>query len=221
MDNKIKIISVLLLPVLFIFSGCSLLGGTDRDRPYDSSFDNAKEFAEYWCGPCEEVDVYTVETSYGDVIVHKMQDTEFGFVYSVEERVEEYTTGVYSNYSTNDFSYYYLQTYLECSDLEDIVNEYSLTVDIGEIQESATESLPGLYLPSVKIYTDLLLTDMECDLILDTFVGAFESFDVRGAFTREYDNAVVYFHLYSAPTSEERQNGYYHHSDNRTYGYQQ
>ncbi len=68
--------------------------------------------------------------------------------------------------------YYYLQTYLECADLDDIIDE-------------------------------------------------FESFDVRGDFTREYDNAVLIFHLYSAPTAEESQNGFYHHSDNRTYGYQQ
>lgn len=221
MSYKIKTILICFVSVLLVITGC---GSSDRfhgDRPYDSYFDTAKEFAEYWCGPCEEVDEYTVETSYGDVIIHKMQDTEFGFVYSVEERVEEYTTGVYSDYSTNDFSYYYLQTYLECADLENIIDEYSLTVDIDEISESATEGLTGFYMPGVDIYTDLLLSDSECDLILDSFVDEFEAFDVRGNFTREYDNAVVFFHLYSAPTAEEQQNGYYHHSEDRTYGYQQ
>ena len=218
---RFKTVPVLSLSLLFVFAGCGTSDRFHGDRPYDSYFDTAEKFAEYWCGPCEEVDVYTVETPYGDVIVHKLKDTEFGFVYSVEERVEEYSSGDYSSYTTVDFSYYYLQTYLECADLDDIIDEYSLTVDIGEIRASATEGLTGLYLPGVDIYTDLLLSESECDLILDSFVDEFESFDVRGDFTREYDNAVLIFHLYSAPTAEESQNGFYHHSDDRTYGYQQ
>ena len=221
MSYKIKTILICFVSVLLVITGC---GSSDRfhgDRPYDSYFDTAKEFAEYWCGPCEEVDEYTVETSYGDVIVHKMQDTEFGFVYSVEERVEEYTTGVYSNYSTNDFSYYYLQTFLEQADLDDIISEYSLTVELAELQESATEGLPGFFQPSIDIYTDLTLTEYENDLILETFVDALEDFDVRGDYTREDDNALVFFELHSAPSAEESENGFYYHTDNRIYGYQQ
>ena len=221
MSYKIKTILICFVSVLLVITGC---GSSDRfhgDRPYDSYFDTAKEFAEYWCGPCEEVDEYIVETSYGDVIVHKMQDTEFGFVYSVEERVEEYTTGVYSNYSTNDFSYYYLQTFLEQADLDDIISEYSLTVELAELQESATEGLPGFFQPSIDIYTDLTLTEYENDLILETFVDALEDFDVRGDYTREDDNALVFFELHSAPSAEESENGFYYHTDNRIYGYQQ
>ncbi len=40
-----------------MFTACAL---ASKERPYDSSFANAKEFAEYWCGPCEEIESYTV-----------------------------------------------------------------------------------------------------------------------------------------------------------------
>lgn len=198
-----------------------LLTGCGSSRKYDSEFEDACEFASYWCGPCEEVETYTVDTPSGEVIVHKLQDTEFGFVYTVEETVHEYSTGVYASYTTHDFSYYYLQTFLEQADLDDIIDEYSLTVELPELQESATEGLPGFFQPSIDIYTDLTLTEYENDLILETFVDALEDFDVRGDYTREDDNALVFFELHSAPSAEESENGFYYHTDNRTYGYQQ
>lgn len=198
-----------------------LLTGCGSSRKYDSEFEDACEFASYWCGPCEEVETYTVDTPAGEVIVHKLQDTEFGFVYTVEETVHEYSTGVYASYTTHDFSYYYLQTFLEQADLDDIIDEYSLTVELPELQKSATEGLPGFFQPSIDIYTDLTLTEYENDLILETFVDALEDFDVRGDYTREDDNALVFFELHSAPSAEESENGFYYHTDNRTYGYQQ
>jgi hypothetical protein len=200
------------LLTLFVASAV-LLTGCGKSRKYDSEFEDACEFASYWCGPCEEVETYTVDTPAGEVIVHKLQDTEFGFVYTVEETVHEYTT--------SDFSYYYLQTFLEQADLDDIITEYSLTVELAELQESATEGLPGFFQPSIDIYTDLSLTEYENDLILETFVDALEDFDVRGDYTREDDNALVFFELHSAPSAEESQNGFYYHTDNRIYGYQQ
>ena len=200
------------LLTLFVVSAV-LISGCGKSRKYDSEFADACEFASYWCGPCEEVEVYTVDTPAGEVIVHKLQDTEFGFVYTVEETVHEYTT--------HDFSYYYLQTFLEQADLDDIISEYSLTVELAELQESATEGLPGFFQPSIDIYTDLTLTEYENDLILETFVDALEDFDVRGDYTREDDNALVFFELHSAPSAEESENGFYYHTDNRIYGYQQ
>ena len=208
------------LLTLFVASAV-LLTGCGSSRKYDSDFADACEFAEYWCGPCEEVDVYTVDTPAGEVIVHKLRDTEFGFVYTVEETVKEYSTGLYASYNAPDFSYYYLQTFLEHADLDDIISEYSLTVELAELQESATEGLPGFFLPSIDIYTDLSLSEYENDLILETFVDELEDFDVRGDYTRENDNALVFFELHSAPSAEESENGFYYHTDNRIYGYQQ
>ena len=83
MNNKSKIIFVLLASVLFMFTACAL---ASKERPYDSSFANAKEFAEYWCGPCEEIESYTVTAGDAEVLIHKFTDTEFGFTYTVEER---------------------------------------------------------------------------------------------------------------------------------------
>ena len=79
---KSKIISLLLASVLFMFTACAL---ASKERPYDSSFANAKEFAEYWCGPCEEIESYTVIAGNAEVIIHKFTDTEFGFTYTVVE----------------------------------------------------------------------------------------------------------------------------------------
>ena len=69
---KRKITIVLLASVLFMFTACAL---ASKERPYDSSFANAKEFAEYWCGPCEEIESYTVIAGDAEVLIHKFTDS--------------------------------------------------------------------------------------------------------------------------------------------------
>ncbi len=147
---KSKIISLLLASVLFIFSGCA---STSKEHPYDSSFANAKEFAEYWCGPCEEIESYTVTAGDAEVLIHRFTDTEFGFTYTVEERYHEYSnkSKPVASYYCRDFDYYYLKEFLNRTDLSPVTDKYDITIEQDELIETR-----------IKISTTYILMVSRC-----------------------------------------------------------
>ena len=188
---KSKIISLLLASVLFIFSGCA---STSKEHPYDSSFANAKEFAEYWCGPCEEIESYTVTAGDAEVLIHKFTDTEFGFTYTVEERYHEYSnkSNPVASYYCRDFDYYYLKEFLNRTDLSPVTDKY-----------------------------DISLTDAEGSEVMEFVYNALDSFDTRDHFTKDPNCTSVSYALYCAPREEEAAVGTPHHMFSGRYGYRQ
>ena len=151
-------------------TGCNL-EDTDlfKDRePYDVDFKDAHEFAEYWCGPCKEVDSYKVN----GLIAHEMKDKEWGFTYIVYEGYyERGDTGIMDVYYTAEtFSYYYLETFIEESDLDEYLDENGLTLDCGEIHKWDTGVLS--YSAELNVRTDRTLTDDDAKEISTTVIDA-------------------------------------------------
>ena len=220
-----KQVAALLTTVALALTGCSLPGTStaETDRPYDSNFETAKDFAEYWCGPCEEVDVYTVQAAGNgsDIEVHVLKDNEYGFEYTVNKYYAEYNGKKYNTptYICHDFDYYYLQEFLNATDYSELADKYDLTIELEELRPSATEGVYDTYFSTINIYSDQQLTDAQLDAIFDFTYDALQEFDVRKHFTKnEYCNRVC-ISIYCAPTEEEAANGYVYGGDMAYYGY--
>lgn len=217
---KSKIISLLLASVLFIFSGCA---STSKEHPYDSSFANAKEFAEYWCGPCEEIDSYTVTAGDAEVLIHKFTDTEFGFTYTVEERYHEYSnkSKPVASYYCRDFDYYYLKEFLNRTDLSPVTDKYDITIEQDELIETKNKDIYNIYFNGISMWTDRSLTDAEGSEVMEFVYNALDSFDTRDHFTKDPNCTSVSYALYCAPREEEAAVGTPHHMFSGRYGYRQ
>ena len=220
MNNKSKIIFVLLASVLFMFTACAL---SSKERPYDSSFANAKEFAEYWCGPCEEIESYTVIAGNAEVIIHKFTDTEFGFTYTVEERYHEYSnkSKPVASYYCRDFDYYYLKEFLSRTDLSQVTNKYDITIEQDELIETKNKDIYNIYFNGISMWTDRSLTDAEGSEVMEFVYNALDSFDTRDHFTKDPNCTSVSYALYCAPREEEAAVGTPHHMFSGRYGYRQ
>ena len=217
-----KNITAMIIAAGLIFTGCGIrLGSSQTDKdPFDSDFKDAHEFAEYWCGPCEEVDSYEV----GDDIIHEMEDDEWGFVYFVEERYVERggDSGIYDvSYSASQFAYYYLQTFMEEADLDDIKDKYGITLDCGEL--SYYKETDIAYYGGAKLYvtTEMTLTDEEAAEIMASVKAELADFDERGYFTKSANtnSPEVYIVIWSAPWEQDTANGSNYHTWTEMYGY--
>ena len=221
MAIKNRIISALLISVISIFSGCSLFGGSNNDRPYDSNFATAKEFAQYWCGSCEEVDSYTVTAGDEEILIHKFTDSEFGFTYTVEETSKQYANKSKPtvSYYCRDFDYYYLKEFLARTDLSSITDQYDITIEQDELIESQNKDIYNIYIARFAMWTDRDLTDAEGSEIMQFVYNALDSFDSRDHFTKDPNCTVAFFDLYCAPREEEEAVGTPHHLFAGRYGY--
>ena len=217
-----KNITAMIIAAGLILTGCGIrLGSSQADKdPFDSDFKDAQEFAEYWCGPCEEVDSYEV----GDYTIHEMKDDEFGFVYEVEEvyleRGED--TGLFDvSYSASQFGYYYLQRFIEEADLGDTLDKYGITLDCGEL--SYYKTMDVAYYSGAKLYvtTEMTLTDEEAAEIMASVKAELADFDERGYFTKSANtnSPEVYIVIWSAPWEQDTANGSNYHTWTEMYGY--
>ena len=217
-----KNITAMIIAAGLILTGCGIrLSNSQADKdPFDSDFKDAQEFAEYWCGPCEEVDSYEV----GDYTIHEMKDDEFGFVYEVEEvyleRGED--TGLFDvSYSASQFGYYYLQRFIEEADMGDTLDKYGITLDCGEL--SYYKTMDVAYYSGAKLYvtTEMTLTDEEAAEIMASVKAELADFDERGYFTKSANtnSPEVYIVIWSAPWEQDTANDSNYHTWTEMYGY--
>lgn len=216
-----KNITAIAVSASLLLTGCGISSGTrsifSSGEPYDSEFKDAEEFAEYWCGPCKEVDSYQVN----DFTVHEMEDKEWGFTYAVYELwVDRGDTGIKDvSYTAEEFSYYYLQTFLQEADLDDLLAEYDITLDAGELQISEATGLTFSYIAEINIRTDRTLTDDEAADIMIRVEDALEDFDEREFFTKSVYTSEVFLTIWSAPWEKDTEVGAKYHTWNSVYGY--
>lgn len=215
-----KNITAIVISAALLMTGCGIrLSSSNRD-PYDSDFKDAHEFAEYWCGPCEEVGSYEV----GDHTIHQMKDDELGFIYEVEEVYLERggDSGIFDvSYSASQFGYYYLQAFIEEADLGDTGDKYGITLECGELAYYKTTGVAYYSGAHLYVRTEETLTDEEADKIMSDVMGELAAFDDRGYFTKS-DNTnspEVFIVIWSAPWEIDTEIGAYYHTWENTYGY--
>ena len=215
-----KIVSLLLTSVILILTGCSLLSSSsETDRPYDSNFGSAKEWAEYWCGSCEQLDMRREDRDADDyydyVEYYTMKDSEYGFTYTVTALYKRYGSifnKPKADYSCYDFDKYYMQEFMRATDFSPIADKYDLSIDINDEDNS-------IYLPGITMWTDLELTDEEAGEILTFTYYRLEEFDQRRHFTMNEYCTSVGVQLHCAPTQDQREAGIPHNGWSRMYGY--
>ncbi len=212
-----KALTAAIVAASVLLTGCNLkFGGTTiSGEPYDSEFKDAHEFAEYWCGPCKEVDSYDVN----GLIAHEMKDKEWGFTYIVYEGYyERGDTGIMDVYYTAEtFSYYYLQTFLEEADLDEYLEENELTLDCGDLYTWKTGVIS--YTAELNVRTERTLTDDEAQEISTTVIDALADFDDRDFFTKSENTSEVFFTIWSAPWEKDTEVGAFYHTWTGVYGY--
>ena len=190
-----------------------LLGGCIESSEYGS----ALEYAEKWCGPCKEVDSYEADD---DLVIHKMKDKEYRFTYVVSELRMTSSIYKYSVYNVEDFCFYYLQEFMDEADLEDIIDEYDLTIEVEEPKEN-THGQPELvsYSPKIMITTDMLLSEEDNSAIASELIDELEDFDSdREVFTQKDSSSCVFIEIRSQAWDNDTSTGRRWHLVQTTYG---
>ena len=216
-----KKISALLIAGILVITGCSFTGSnsSETDRPYDSYFKDAKEWAEFWCGPCEQIDKRKEDcddNDYYDYIeYYTMKDSEFGFTYTVNAYWKRYGSILNkpkAEYYCNDFDKPYMQEFIKATDFSPITDKYGLTVDIKDDGN-------GYYIATLILQTDRDLTEEEAGEIFTFVYFKLQDFDSRNHFTKNEYCTSVYIHVRSAPTEEQKELGHQFNDWSRIYGY--
>ena len=123
-----KVLPALFAMMLLGMAGCALAksvgAGQKGERPYGSLYNDAKDWATYWCGPCEQIEVEVVPDEPHDVEYYTMKDQEYGFLYQVSTRYLDYSTSrkPEPSYSYGDFDYRLLLVFLEETDFSILSN---------------------------------------------------------------------------------------------------
>ena len=219
MNSKIKKISALISASMLVFSGCFPM--KSNNRTYDSDFSSAKEYAEYWCGPCEEIDSHSFTLDGDEITIHTLTDSEYGFTYTVREEIKQNSGKRKQNvsYACEDFDYYYVKEFLNQTDLSSVTDKYDINIEINELKPGATEGYYFTYVPTIKLSTKVAITDEEGNEIMQFIYDSIQSFDSRKRFTKDSRSTSVFFDLYSAPTDEDKNAGKENHSLHGKYGY--
>lgn len=222
-----KTLSVLLVFIMLSVTGCNLLkiaGGADKgERPYGSLYDDAKDWATYWCGPCKQLDKETVPNDPHDIELYTMKDKEYGFEYQVEAMYFDYSTSIKPepSYTYGNFDYEYLKVFMEETDFSDLIEKYDLTVELEEITLGQDGKLyNAFYSPTINFNTDLELDEDDINEILSFTYHALQDFDKkREHFTRNEYCKTVYFYVWCAPSEHERELGHVRGGDHGIFGY--
>lgn len=221
-----KIISFLLVITMLAATGCSgsnIFGDKKGERPYGSLYDDAKDWAKYWCGPCKQLDMETVPNEPHDIEIYIMKDKEYGFKYQVEAMYMDYATSLTPepSYTAASFDYEYLKVYLDETDFSEIVDKYDLTIELEEIRMSYDgKCYDPFYSPHINCRTDRELNSDEKKEILSFVYNTLKDFDKdRGHFTRNEYCKDVYFYVWSAPSASEQANGQVKSSEHGIFGY--
>lgn len=223
-----KFLAIVITISTLALTGCSLgwlaQGGSSNGekgiKPYGSIYDDAEDYANWWCGPCEEVNMKTVPNEPYDIELHYMQDKEFGFTYQVSATYQDYSTSIKPEptYDSSEFEYLYLKTFLETADLKDITERFGLVFEQDEPGTSGAKFM--YYVPSFDIDTEQVLDDSEFDEIMSKVYTELEKFDAkREHYTRSDYCHGVHYTLFAGPSEEYRANGKFHNSARGYYGY--
>ena len=220
---KTKIITIFLASVMLLLNGCGSKSVSVTDRPYDTNFATAKEFAEFWCGPCDATESHTLTIDDDDILIHKFTDSDYGFTYTVEERYTKYSnkSKPVVSYYCRDFDYYYLKAFLDKTDLSEITDKYEITIKQDELIESKNKDIYNIYIARFSMWTEKEISDLEGNRIMETVYNALDAFDSRDHFTKDPDCTALFFELYCAPREEEAAVGTPHHIFSGRYGYKQ
>ena len=198
-----KITFVPIIIVSLLFSGCmkSPLSTNAYGEPYDSSFKDAHAFAEYWMGPCEETD----EWDGNECIIHEMRDNELGFTYTVVENELSSALGSYKMFYSEDFGYYYLEAFLENTDVVSTLEKMDkgLSVRVKELKISEDTGMTLNYSPTVIIETGEELTNDDAKEIVTMVRDQLISFDERGYFIKSEKTSSANISLRCAPWSSD------------------
>lgn len=211
-----KALCVFLSFAMIVATGCYR-----RKDDMPSGYKTAKEYAEVWCGPCKEIDSFTaVEHDDGSKVeITVLEDTEYGFTYRVEA-LNSAQHKRYWNYVSGEFDYEYVKEFLKETDYSELIDKYDLRIEQNELQPAKTEGMVLLYNPTIKFYSEQVLSQEAQNEILSFTYYALEEFDkTRKHFTRTYACTSVYMHIYCTPTEEEAANGKKYGGESGRYGY--
>lgn len=220
-----KLLSLFLALMVFATSGCSIMdlskSNSKDDHPY--GYKTGKDYAEVWCGPCKQLDHFTVteEDDGSRVEAYIMEDKEYGFTY----QVEAYYTKVSSyepqaNYLSEDFDYQYLKVFLDETDFSKLVEKYELNIVLEEPQPANTEGLYMFYNPTINFYTDQQLSEDENAEIMQFTYDSLQDFDAkRKHFTRNDSCSSVFLHIYCKPSEKEAATGKVYGGASGRYGF--
>ena len=221
-----KIVSVLLTLTLLASTGCSLSklagAGQKGDNPAGGIYDDAHEWATYWCGPCKQVDMDTVPNEPHDIELYTMKDKELGFKYQVSAMYMDYATSLTPepSYSYGNFDYEYMQVFLDETDFSEIVDKYDLTIELEEIEFGHDgETYDPFYNATVNFNTERQLDEDEMHEILEFAYDALRDFDEREHFSRNQYCKEAYFYVWCAPSDRDRELGHKYTSDCRIFGW--
>ena len=196
--RKNALLPIILL-VSLLLSGCltpPLPTSAYGDRT-DSSFKDAKAYAEYWMGPCEE----TGERDVNNSIIHEMRDSEHGFTYTVAEM----ELASHITYKSEDFGHYYLKAFLEKTDVVKGLEKMDkgLSVRVKDLNISKDTGMTMPYSPTVIIETDEKLTEDDAKEIVTIVRDQLKTFDERGYFTKSEKTSSANIDLRCAPWSSD------------------
>ena len=198
--RKNALLSIILIASM-LFSGCSMTSplstnAYDGNRT-DSSFKDAKAYAEYWMGPCEE----TGERDVNNSIIHEMRDSEHGFTYTVAEM----ELASHITYKSEDFGHYYLKAFLEKTDVVKGLEKMDkgLSVRVKDLNISKDTGMTMPYSPTVIIETDEKLTEDDAKEIVTMVRDQLKTFDERGYFTKSEKTSSANIDLRCAPWSSD------------------
>lgn len=221
-----KVPLILFALMLFGLAGCVYAKSANGDKgklPYGSLYDDAKDWATYWCGPCEQISVQVVPDEPHDKEYYVMKDLEYGFEYQVSALYIDYaySSKPEPSYSYGDFDYRLLQVFLDGTDFSDLIDQYDLTVEIEEIRRGADQILyDPFYSPKINFRTERELSDEEVNDILGFTYYALQKFDEpRGHFSRNEYCKTVYFYVWCAPSEKDKSLGRKYGGSHGVFGY--
>lgn len=226
-----KVLSVLLIftTLLATGCGCNILKNAGNsvkgEEPYGTYYDDAKDWATYWCGPCEQLGMEIVPDDPHDIELYTMKDSEYGFEYQVQATYADYATtfSPEPSYSYGNFDHEYLKVFLEKTDFSRIIDQYDLTVELEEItfgKGHGGKLYDGLYSPRINFNTDRELDEDAIKDILSTTYYALQEFDKkREHFSRNNYCKDVYFYVWCAPNEREKSLGQFKGGDHGVFGF--
>ena len=198
-----KTVPALILMVSLLFSGCMMTPFSTgvRGEPVDSSFKDAHAYAEYWMGPCKEIDEYDGNES----VIHEMRDKDLGFTYTVVESDVSSGIGSHVMYYSEDFGHYYLEAFLQESDVVKKLDkmDLGLSVRVNELKISKDTGMILPNTPTLIIETDEKLSDEDAKEIISMVKDELEDFDDRGYFTKSEKTDYASIDLRCAPWSSD------------------
>lgn len=189
------------------------------DKPYGALYDDAKDWATYWCGPCKQLDMKTIPDEPRDTEVYTMKDKEYGFIYQVEAN---YIDSNQPTYTYGNFDHEYIEVFLDETDYSDLIGKYDLKIELKDIDLNYDgETYSAFYHPEIEFRTERNLTNDEMKEILEFTYYALKDFDAeRQHFTRNDYCKYVSFSVWCAPSEKDKSLGRVYSTSSGMFGYE-